>query len=455
MLVVALAACGGGDDDADPTATTASVASTTVPATATETGSASGDGASASPTQSEVTPTSAASPTAPATAPSRPIATTAPTQAASTPTPSEGTGVAEIEAQLMSALIQPEDLIGDWTQDAFGPMVPDDDDDDELCGQPPFPGRDERIAGVEAEYSSAAGEPAFLLENIVLFPTETAIEAIEYAREVSSCGEWTDSDGQTFTVVPLDAPDYGDESYAASISFEIGGTPFMGEYTFIRIDGAIATIAFISVDGADMSQYQGLIELAAERLEEVAASTSNADGLASLLLVPADVALVDAVNDWELGEPVDDTDDERYSVCEAESFPDVFGAADEVGHEMIADPEAGPYMIHSIVQMMDGDGEEAMDWIRTELSCSSWSDEDGEYEVIETGDLDVGDDSYWLIVEIVAPDGSGLTAQVGFGFTQIGDAISVIGLASEGTLDAQLFGGLIALGAEKVFSGMP
>ena len=37
-----------------------------------------------------------------------------------------------------------EDLGTDWVQETFGPMEPDTDDGDELCGVPPFPDRDER-----------------------------------------------------------------------------------------------------------------------------------------------------------------------------------------------------------------------------------------------------------------------------------------------------------------------
>lgn len=453
MLVVALAACAGGDDDAaGPTATASSGVATTAPATSTS--APAGGDAAASPSASPTSQPAEASPTARATAPMRPIATTAPTQAATTPTPVEGTGVSELEAELMAALLQPEDFSGDWTQDTFGLMQEDTDDSDELCDQPPFPDRDQRIAGVEAEYTLNADEPAFVLENIVLFPDETAVAALAYAREVSSCGEWTDDEGTTYTILPLDGPQYGDESYMASMEFETDGTAFYGEYTFIRVGGAIATVAFITIDGSDVSAYQALVGVAAERLVEGAAN-STAGGLAGLLLSAEDMALVDAVNVWADGDPIDSADEERYSVCNAASFPDVLGAVNEAGRELNANDDTGPYAMHSVVQMAGGDGATAMEWLRTELSCPSWSDDDGEYVVTETGDLDVGDDSYWLIVELVAGDGSGATVQIGFSFTQIGDHISVAGLAAEDSIDPELFGAIIALGAEKVIAGMP
>jgi hypothetical protein len=105
--------------------------------------------------------------------------------------------------------------------------------------------------------------------------------------------------------------------------------------------------------------------------------------------------------------------------------------------------------------MLEGDGATAMEFIRSELSCSGWSDEDANYELTETGDLDVGDDTYWLIVTITSIDGGDQSVQIGFGFTQVGDYISVAGLAAEGSLDPELFGAMIALGAEKVFAGTP
>lgn len=461
LLVLALAACGGGggddDDDADPTVTSVSGASTatTAPATATSTRASGGSDASASPEASPTSVPDEATPTVAGTAPSRPIATPVPTEAAPTAT-TEAVGVPEVEAELMAVLLQPEDFSSDWTQDTFGPMEMDTDESDELCNQPSFPDRDERIAGVEAEYSLDGDTPAFIIENIVLFPEETAVAALEYAREVSSCGEWTDDSGQTFTITPLDGVEYGDESYTASIEFEIAGTPYYGEYVFIRIGGAIATVAFITIEGADFTALQAFVPVAAERLQDAAISDGSADSeLMDLLLVAEDVALVDDVNVWETGEPIGSTDEERFSVCGAMSFPDALGALDEIGHELFANGDAGPFAMHSVVQMLEGNGAAAMEWIRTELSCPSWTDDDGEYEVTESGDLAVGDDTYWLIVTIVAEDGSGDTVQLGYGFSQIGDYISVVGLAAEDSIDAELFGAMIALGAQKVFGGTP
>jgi hypothetical protein len=450
MLALALAACGGGDDDADPTAT-ATTEAVEPAATVTATRPASGGDAAASPSVASSPTTELATPTVAGTAPSRPIVTATPTEPAATATPVEGSGFSDLESQMMAALLQPEHFSGDWTQDTFGLMEPDTDDSDELCGMPPFPDRDQRIAGVEAEYSLNTAEPAFVLHNIVMFPNDTAVNAIAYARDMSDCGEWTDEEGQTYTIQAIDGPAYGDESYTASMMFEIEGTPFYGEYTFIRVGGAIATVAFITIEGSDVSPYQSLVGVAADLLIEAASSA----GLPSLLLTAEDVALVDDVNVWEVGTEIDPTDEERFSVCGAASFPDELGSVAESGHELTANDDTGPYAMHSVVQMFEGDGAVAMDWIRTELSCPSWSDEDGEYEVTETGDLDVGDDTYWLIVTLTATDGSGVTAQVGFGFTQLGDYISVMGLAAEGSIDPELFGAMIALGAEKVFAGTP
>ena len=298
ILVLVLAACAGGDDDdAEPTVTTTAGAAITA-ATETATRPAVGSDSVASPSASPADMAPATTPTVNGTAPTQPNATPLPTEPAATATPIEADGVSAVEAELMDALLQPEDFSSDWTQDTFGPMEPDTDDSDELCGQPPFPDRDQRIAGVEAEYSLNTSEPAFVVHNIVLFPEETAIDAIAYAREISSCGEWTDEEGRTFTIVPLDAQEYGDESYTASMSFEIDGTPFYGEYTFVRVGGAIATVAFITVEGADVSAHQAMVGVAVERLEDADISDGSAgSALAGLLLLPEDVALIDVVND--------------------------------------------------------------------------------------------------------------------------------------------------------------
>jgi hypothetical protein len=452
LLVLALAACGSGDDEDDPTPT----ATTEATAAATATTAPTGGEAAASPTAEPTEAEEPASPTAAGTAPSRPIVTATPTEDPATATPSEGSGFSELETAMLATLLQPEDLTGDWTQETFGLMEEDTDDSDELCGQPPFPDRHLKLAGVETEYERAGEVPAFVLQNLVIFPTETAVEAVAYAREMSTCGEWTDADGQTFFVSPIDGETYGDESHTFSMEYEFNGTPIYGEYTFIRVGGAIATVAFITVEGSDVTEYRALVGVAADRLVDSGlGEESAASELDSLVLVAEDMTLIDDVNVWADGNEIDPTDEERFSVCEAASFPDALGSVDEAGHELDGNDGNGPYAMHSVVQMLEGDGTVAMDWIRTELSCASWSDEDANYELTETGDLDVGDDTYWLIVTITAADGGDQTAQVGFGFTQLGDYISVVGMAAEGSLDPELFGAMIALGTEKVSAGMP
>ncbi|HEX5166960.1 MAG TPA: hypothetical protein VFV93_16255 [Thermomicrobiales bacterium] len=449
LLVLALAGCGGGDDDDDPTAT-ATTQATTPAATATATSSVSG-GAAASPTALTATREPEASPTARATAPSRPIATQPPT---ATATETTGEGIPSLDAQLMELLLQPEDFTSEWSQDAFGLMESDTDDSDEICGQPPFPDRDQKLAGVEAQYSIGGDQPAFLLHNIVVFPDDTAVDALNYARDISGCGEWTDADGQVYTILPLDGPDRGDDSFMASMSFESNGTPLYGEYTFVRVGGAIATVAFITVDGADTSAHRALVDLAVTRLED-ASIGAGTGALDRMLLTAEDLALVDEVNVWQVGDEIDPSEADRFAVCDSESFPDVLGSADESGHEMSANDDAGPYAMHSVVQMLAGDGTTAMDWIRSELSCSSWTDEDGdEYTVSDSGDLEVGDDTFWLIVSLTDEE-SDTSAQVGFGFSQVGDYISVVGLAAEDTIDPELFGAMMALAAEKVSVNAP
>jgi hypothetical protein len=450
LLVLALAGCGGGDDD-DPTATAMTEATAPV-ATATSTTSVSG-GAVASPTAPTPTKEVEASPTARGTAPSRPIATPTPTATAPA-TGTTGEGVPALDAQLMDLLLQPEDFTAEWTQDTFGLMEPDDDEGDEICGQPPFPDRDQKLAGVEAQYSLEGDQPAFFLHNIVVFPADTAVDALNYAREISSCGQWTDADGQVYTILPLDGPDRGDDSFMASMTFETDGTPLYGEYTFVRVGGAIATIAFITVDGADLSGHQALVDVAVSRLEDATIDAVQG-GLSGMLLTADDLALVDEVNTWQVGDDIESTEEDRFSVCDAGSFPDLLGSVEESGHELSANDDAGPYAMHSVVQMLDGDGVTAMDWIRSELSCSSWTDDDGtEYTVSDSGDLDVGDDTYWLIVSLTDEESS-TSAQVGFGFTQVGDYVSVVGLAAEDTIDPELFGAMMALGAEKVSAFAP
>jgi hypothetical protein len=234
---------------------------------------------------------------------------------------------------------------------------------------------------------------------------------------------------------------------------------FETEYYFIRVGGLIATVALLTPEGGDLTPLLGLVETAAQRLEEVEGFGEGQDGddleerLLELVLLPEDIEQVDAVNDW-IDDGLTDTDSpDRYGVCGADAFPDELEALGEVGREMLADSDNGPFALHSVVQLPDDAGVAAMEWIRAEMSCSSWMEDGDEFTVVESGELEVGDDTYWLIAGGVNAE-TGETAQVGFGFTRIGDIVSVVGMAQLGELNAELFGAVMALGAEKIGAGI-
>lgn len=448
MLVLLLAACGGGDDEDDPTATTAASATSAAPATAT---SATG-GEEAESTPTVAVPAATMTPTTAATAPSRPIVTATATPAPATATTTGGADEAsELEARMLATLLQIEDFSSDWVQETFEVTEVSTDEDAGICATPPFPDRALRVAGVEARYELNTDAPAYILQNIVLFPEDTAVAAMAYARDASTCTEWTADSGDVYTLLPVSGPDFGDENLVIGMTFTSNGTPLYTEYSFVRVGGAIATIAFITIEGADAAPLRDLTALAAQRLELSGLGQGSTTGtLADAVLVAEDIALIDTVNQWEDAGDLDASDPDRHAYCGAESFPDVFGALQEIGRSIDATGGEGPFAMHTIVEFSAGDGTAVMEWLRTELSCESWSDDDGEYFVAEVGDLDVGDDTFWILVDVPGSAGSTDSSQVGLGFSQVGDYISLVGLAAVDSIDLRMFGALIALGTEKV-----
>ena len=278
LVLPLLVACGGDDDNdgASPTNTAMVVAaSPTTTAAPDADDNVAND--SASPTTDSESSTASASPTGGATASptrdaSRPVATRAPE-----PTPTEsdvGTGsdtdpVTPGEQALLGILLEQADLPDGWTVESAEGVADDPDSDDQICGAESFPQQDQKIAEVEGEYSfDSVDAPLFLLQNLVQFPEDIALDAMDWAREASSCTEWTDDQGSTIQVAPLESPALGDDSHAVRFAFEAGdGTIVEGDWVFIRVGGMISTIAYLGQQGSDLAQFYDIMVTATEKME--------------------------------------------------------------------------------------------------------------------------------------------------------------------------------------------
>jgi hypothetical protein len=438
LLASMLAACGGGD--ADPTATTApSAAATPTAAAATPTSPPAASEASptapaASPTVvATATPTEAASP---APAPTRLIPTPTPQPPASTPT----APVAEWDEQSLLELahVQPEELRGAWSLD--GAFIPSavEEGEGSVCNVAPFEQRETRLARLRAELSEGA-IPAFIIHDLAAFPVDIAPEAMAYAQEsAASCTEWTNSEGQTFTVAPLDDPQLGDESFAVRISFTTQGTDFDSDWYFVRVEGFVMSLTYVTAAGGDIAPGMYAAQLAAAKLTAVAESPFFPEfdpevlvEAASLLLVRAE--LEELSEGWTNSRVEIPYNEDRYGVCGAAPFPDMLGAYAEIAADFEGDPNNGPFVWHSIVVLEEGAGPAAMEFIRESMSCTVWEDEGDQIPVQQIETSLMGDDAFAVLATLDVPDVA--TVNVEYLFVQTGDVITVIGYAVLGELD--------------------
>jgi hypothetical protein len=359
------------------------------------------------------------------------IATPTPTPVPATATPSP----VSVEQEVLSyAQLTPEDLPGAWTLDAS--EIPDVSDDTEssVCDTPPFPQRDQRLARLRTELSDES-LPAYVLQDFVVFPTDLVSEAMAYGREaVAACSEWT-AEGTTFFVSPLDDPELGDESFAVHITFDANGVPIESDWIFVRVENYIMSVTYLTTADGDLSPAAYVAQVATARLTAAAQSVYFSDYDPEILASTAALLLTESElgEDWStsLIEIPDDTD--RYGVCDAEPFPEEFGALAEVSIEIERDPNMGPFLWHSITVLAEGDGAAAMEFIRESTSCTEWEDEGDVIAVEQIPVSELGDDAY-AVIAMLDNEEFGMV-QVEFLFVQTGDVISVIGYALQGEID--------------------
>lgn len=433
-----LIACGGGNDDADPTNTVETTPASPTAAASPDAGDDETPGA-ASPTGASE-PSGSASPTAtsrtasPTRDTSRPVATRS---VEPTPTQEDDDGgdtdepTAEEEA-LLSVLLREEDLPGGWT--VVEAAVADDvsDDDEQVCGAGPFPQRDQKIAEVEGEYSfDDASSPLFLLQNLVLFPEDVAIDAMAWAGEASSCSEWVDDEGTTIQVIPLESPGLGDESHAVRFSFDTGdGQVVEGDWVFIRAGGMISTIAYLAQQGADLAPFYDIVVTATEKMES-ATATGNAepdvDPEVQAMLLDMLLTQEEMPGDWTLTSSGPGEDDgSETAFCDVPDFPLKDTRLGDAEAEFERDPSVGPFLIQQITAFPENVVLDAMAYARETLSCSEWTDEETGYvfTVDPAYDPEIGDESVAVSFTLEIRDAGAADGEVFF--VRVGNVVMAV-----------------------------
>ena len=285
LFAVLLVACGddGGDTDTAATATSAgssttatsgSSASETTPTEATGEATTEVDGTATS--ESDATATEDADTTATedtgAAAGTPPADATTPetdSTAEAGETPASQAADPEVEAALFDVVLSQAELPEGWTQ-ANVYAANDIEEGPTFCNTEPFAGISERLAAVEAEFAQDPQQGPFLVQNLSAYSEEQAVEAMTYAREVTTnCTEWTDDEGITYQLAPQDSyPQFGDESFVSRITFEVPGVgPVPGEFVFARVGGLLAFMGYIQVGEIDSAVVEDIANRSIEKMQ--------------------------------------------------------------------------------------------------------------------------------------------------------------------------------------------
>lgn len=287
LFAVLLVACGD-DDDAEDVATSVPAAiETTAPS----------DDSEATPTEAADEPTEEAETTATTeateeadetateetsatatedtgSAASTPDADATETDSGATPeadeTPASQAADPEVEAALFEIVLAEEDLPEGWTGTGVS-AANSTEADPGFCNAEPFSGISERLASIDAEFEQSPDAGPFLIQNLAAYPEDLAIEAMEYAREITAdCTEWTDDEGVEYTLEPQDDyPQFGNESFVLRISFEVPGVGAVpGEFVFARVGGLLTLLGYVDIMEIDPAQVEDLANLAVEKMQD-------------------------------------------------------------------------------------------------------------------------------------------------------------------------------------------
>ncbi|MEX1158894.1 MAG: hypothetical protein WEC79_08205 [Thermomicrobiales bacterium] len=335
LLSVAVIACGGGDDSPDD----ATPAST--------------------PKAAGTTPAIALTPTTSAEA----------TTASGSPEPNTFT---DREGALIDLLLAASELPGSWTQTSL--EAPEVSGGPGICDAPSFPLAEERVAAVEVEYQSVDGE-RFVVEGITEFLEDIAVQAMEYIRDTATCSEWTDDSGTVFEVSQAEAPDLGDDSHALHVAFEVEDSRRLeGDFFFVRVNGFVAIVTTLELDGYDPEFSSQIANLAAGKIEGLAGTGSDVTDDESAAMAGL-LTLDDLSDEWDQPRPAHRSEPESWTgLCDEELFPDHDEAIARVGVELYEGFVAeSATILQLLVLYPTGLGSDAFDYEQESASCDQFT----------------------------------------------------------------------------------
>lgn len=185
------------------------------------------------------------------------------------------TGGSDDEERLMDLLLTEDEALeilgDDWSESAR--RVVEGEGSVSICGTEPFPGRDEKLGQVEADWEGEGGT-AGAFENVVEFPQDVADEGMAYVRDAVDCTDWTNDDGETATVAAWDNPDLadlGDDVVAVIVGTEVSGVPVDLHVAFVQTGGIITQVMYASATADAQTAEQTAVDLVTAAVEKVEA----------------------------------------------------------------------------------------------------------------------------------------------------------------------------------------
>lgn len=173
-----------------------------------------------------------------------------------------------VQDGLIAMLLSEDDLPEGWEFYTAGPAG-EAAGGITFCDVPPFDNQGNRLGAVEAEFDQHPQEGPFLLQHIAAYPEEVAQEAFNYLREtMNGCSTWTDDDGTGVSQQIVDVPALGDESLGIHMTLQTpAGEAAMAEFTFVRLEGLLLTLVWLTLDEVDTVQFNEILETAISRME--------------------------------------------------------------------------------------------------------------------------------------------------------------------------------------------
>lgn len=175
-------------------------------------------------------------------------------------------GSIQEEADLLGALLSADDFPAGWQ--LISPAgISDPSRWSPLCGAEPFSGINDAVARVSANFFDSASEDAAAVQQVIQqFPPELVEQAMAYERESASCQEW-DANGTTISLSPAELPEFGDESFSVTYTYEDAARgEVQGTWIVIRSGNLISHIIYTNPEQVDSALVEQIGQAAAEKM---------------------------------------------------------------------------------------------------------------------------------------------------------------------------------------------